>query len=234
MTDNISASNLQKAVLISIVQLHLDKSTNELLLQPEYLRGAIAGMFPSEIMLHQHNENGKVRYNYPLIQYKFIGKNCLLVGIENGARLISNLDLTGEIIALSREKCKILKRDILIQELSFGIMKTIFSYSFLTPWLALNEENYKKYKNLAEWKEKKELLEKILVGNIISMSKGLGYTVPEPIKANISRIREVPTSLKGTPMIGFLGSFSVNFEIPDYFGLGKSVSRGFGTVKRIK
>ena len=29
-------------------------------------------------------------------------------------------------------------------------------------------------------------------------------------------------------MLGFLGTFSVNFEIPDYWGIGKSVSRGFG------
>ncbi len=34
-------------------------------------------------------------------------------------------------------------------------------------------------------------------------------------------------------MLGFLGTFSVNFEIPDYWGIGKSVSRGFGTVKRV-
>jgi hypothetical protein len=33
-------------------------------------------------------------------------------------------------------------------------------------------------------------------------------------------------------MLGFLGTFSVNFEIPDYWGIGKSVSRGFGTVVR--
>ena len=32
---------------------------------------------------------------------------------------------------------------------------------------------------------RKEMLERILVGNIISMSKGLGYTVPEQIEANI-------------------------------------------------
>lgn len=39
-------------------------------------------------------------------------------------------------------------------------------------------------------------------------------------------------------MLGFLGTFSVNFEIPDYRGTGKHVvsdvnllvSRGFGTV----
>ena len=35
-------------------------------------------------------------------------------------------------------------------------------------------------------------------------------------------------------MLVFFGKFSVNFEIPDYWGIGKSVSRGFGTVKRIR
>jgi len=33
-------------------------------------------------------------------------------------------------------------------------------------------------------------------------------------------------------MLGFLGTFSVNFEIHDYWGIGKSMSRGFGTVKK--
>ena len=66
------------------------------------------------------------------------------------------------------------------------------------------------------------------------MSKGIGYTVSEPIKAEIGRLREVKTSLKGTPMLGFLGTFSVNFNIPDYWGIGKSVSRGFGTVVKVK
>ncbi|MEW6006895.1 MAG: CRISPR-associated endonuclease Cas6 [bacterium] len=60
----------------------------------------------------------------------------------------------------------------------------------------------------------------------------MGYTVPEPIKAEIDKIEEVQTSLKGTPMLGFLGDFSINFDIPDYWGIGKSVSRGFGTIVR--
>mgnify|MGYP000253421783 CR=1 FL=1 len=45
--------------------------------------------------------------------------------------------------------------------------------------------------------------------------------------------KEKGEALKGVPMLGFLGTFSVNFEIPDYWGIGKSVSRGFGTVKRV-
>ena len=43
-----------------------------------------------------------------------------------------------------------------------------------------------------------------------------------------------PTArLKGVRMVGFKGTFAVNFELPDYIGLGKSVSRGFGTIKRV-
>jgi len=126
-----------------------------------------------------------------------------------------------------------MEKTITIKEEDIDIQGISLSYSFLTPWLALNEKNYEKYQGLENWAEKKRFLAKILVGNIISMSKGLGYTVPEPIKADISKIREVRTSLKGTPMLGFLGTFSVNFSIPDYFGLGKSVSRGFGTVRRL-
>ena len=80
------------------------------------------------------------------------------------------------------------------------------------------------------WSERRELLENILIGNILSVSKSLGYTVAEPIKAEIGKMREVKTRLKDVPMIGFLGTFSVNFEIPDYWGIGKSVSRGFGTL----
>ena len=34
-------------------------------------------------------------------------------------------------------------------------------------------------------------------------------------------------------MLGFLGTFFVNFSIPDYWGLGKSVSRGFGTIVKM-
>jgi hypothetical protein len=47
------------------------------------------------------------------------------------------------------------------------------------------------------------------------------------------RIAKPPVRLKGVGMTGYKGMFAVNFELPDYIGLGKSVSRGFGTIKRM-
>jgi hypothetical protein len=42
------------------------------------------------------------------------------------------------------------------------------------------------------------------------------------------------TTLKGQTMVGFVGSFTLNLQIPDLLGLGKSVSRGFGTIEERK
>ncbi len=221
-------------ILNSVVVLHFDKPTYGLDIQPKDLRGAIAGLYPNEILLHQHYDDGLVKYKYPLVQYKHINKKCLIIGIEDGAKLLNDLNLIGKTILLFNSKYRIIKKNISFQELSFGITKTVLFYSFLTPWLALNEKNYEQYQKLGTWEKRKVLLEKILIGNIISMSKSLGYTVPEPIRANVDRIKEVKSYLKGTPMLGFIGTFSVNFEIPDYWGIGKSVSRGFGTIKRVK
>jgi hypothetical protein len=218
-------------ILCCIVFLHFDNPIDEFNIQSKDLRGAIAGLYPNEILLHQHYENGTVKYKYPLVQYKVVSRKCTLLGIDEGAELINRLNLIGKTVVFSRQEFKILKKDITFQELPYGTTNTMKYYTFLTPWLALNEKNYEKYLIAGSWEKRKELLESILIGNIISISKSLEYTVTESINANILRIREVKTKLKGNNMLGFLGTFSVNFEIPDYWGIGKSVSRGFGTVK---
>ena len=159
---------------------------------------------------------------------------AIIIGIEEGVDAVKLVVSNLTKLLLNNTEYKIVEKIDTESEIDFGIIKNQLIYSFLAPWLALNERNFEQYQQLEGWTKKKDFLEKILIGNIISMSKGLGYTVSEPIKANIINLREVSTSLKGTPMLGFLGSFSVNFEIPDYWGVGKSVSRGFGTIKRVE
>lgn len=220
-------------ILNCVIHLYFDNSIDKLNIHSKDLRGAIAGLYPNEILLHQHYENGTVKYNYPLVQYKVVSRKFTLVGIEEGAEVINRLNLIGKTVVFSRQEFKILKKDITFQELPYGTTDTMTSYSFLTPWLALNEKNYEKYVMVGSWEKRKKLLESILIGNIISISKSLGYTVSEPINVEIQKMREVKTKLKGTTMLGFLGTFSVNFEIPDYWGIGKSVSRGFGTIKKL-
>ncbi len=200
-----------------------------------HLRGFIAAKFPEYELLHQHdNDKGGLKYLYPKIQYKVLDGIPFILGIDEGTDIVKAVAKKIENVKLAGKDYKIINKTVIEKSSTISIIENPSSYSFLTPWLALNEKNYERYQRCGTWAKRKELLEKTLIGNIISMSKSLGYTVPEPIKAEIINLKEVPTSLKGTPMLGFLGTFSVNFEIPDYWGIGKSVSRGFGTVVRQK
>lgn len=201
---------------------------------PDKLRGFFADRFREYTLVHQHLDNEKLLYKTPMIQYKILDGKPFVLGIDEGLNVLQKIYEDIDYLKIGSSEYKIREKTIILRTDSFGISDEAILYSFLTPWLALNEKNYEQYQKLGIWAKRKELLEKILVGNIISMSKALNYTVPDPIKAEIIRIKEVKTSLKGIPMLGFLGKFSVNFEIPDYWGIGKSVSRGFGTIKRLR
>lgn len=197
------------------------------------LRGYIGRQYPQLALLHNHSSNNSLIYTFPRVLYRIINGYPTIIGIDEGVDTVKQVSHSLTQLSVEGNVCTIEEKKDFEKEVDFGVIKTHLHYSFFTPWLALNEENYERYKKLQTRQERKKLLEKILVGNIISMSKSLGYTVPEPIKANIINFKQIRTSLKGTPMIGFLGTFKVNFEIPNYWGIGKSVSRGFGTVKKI-
>lgn len=50
----------------------------------------------------------------------------------------------------------------------------------------------------------------------------------------IHRFTTTPVQFKNEKMLGVYGQFTSNALVPDYIGLGKSVSRGFGTIIKNK
>jgi len=66
------------------------------------------------------------------------------------------------------------------------------------------------------------------------MAKGLDYIVASQMRLDIVRTRHTSCTVKGVAMLGIMCEFMANCVIPDYLGLGKSVSRGFGAVVGIK
>jgi len=47
-------------------------------------------------------------------------------------------------------------------------------------------------------------------------------------------LKERNILFKGEKMLGFIGEFKVNYILPSYLGIGKGVSRGFGTLISVK
>ncbi len=61
-----------------------------------------------------------------------------------------------------------------------------------------------------------------------------GYAAASQIRLDIGRTRHKSCTVMGVDMLGIMCEFMANFAIPEYMGLGKSVSRGFGAVVRMK
>ncbi len=197
---------------------------------PQKLRGYIGNKFIDYPILHHHSDGQNNIFSYPKVQYKIIGGTPIIIGIEEGAEVLRLI--SGEIneLELGDKKYSVEEKQIIEKRQEFGITKTSQQYVFLTPWLALNEKNYLDYNNLNP-KEQILRLHKIIIGNILSISKYLEYVVVEQIQVK-TKLQPKKVFSKGIPLIGFEGEFQVNFNIPDYFGIGKSVSRGFGTVRK--
>lgn len=213
--------------------------TSELILEtqfslpatPEKLRGTIASLHLDENIYHQHVDSG-LNYTYPRIHYHIIGGTATITGWLEGVEETKKLFQQTNILQIGYKSYRAIRKELKIIEQDFGVTDEQQRYRFVSPWLALNSNNYRKYRGYSR-DEKKRLLEKILIGNLLSVSKGLGYTVKDKISISIIYLRPVECRLKGTQVIGFNGAFEANFALPNLLGVGKSVSRGFGAVMRI-
>ncbi|MDP2846452.1 MAG: CRISPR-associated endonuclease Cas6, partial [Candidatus Methanoperedens sp.] len=122
------------------------------------------------------------------------------------------------------------ERQIIEKTQEFGCSDSLTQYMFIVPWISLNEKNYDSYLKF-DPKNKVKLLHHILAGNLLSISKSLGYVVLNQIKVR-TKLSPIKVYSKGIPLIGFEGEFQINFMIPEYLGIGKSVSRGFGVARK--
>lgn len=197
-------------------------------------RGAIvATMQNAHILFHNHDGDG-FRYAYPLIQYKRINKKAAIVCVGEGTDVIGNFfsNLTHEIrvgdINIELEIDSVKANNIEVQ-----LWDNMFAYR-ITRWLPLNQENYQRYNETESLADRCEMLERILIGNILSFAKCLGEMFNQQLKCNITSIdKSYVVNHKGVKMSAFDLSFKSNISLPDYIGLGKGVSLGAGKVTRV-
>jgi len=197
-------------------------------------RGALIHALGKEadILFHNHQDES-FRYAYPLIQYKRINKKasilCLNQGTETIGKLFSecnfNFNFKGQEVEMEIESIK--ATQFLIQP-----WDTMFSYR-IRKWLPLNQENYKEFIALEGIVEKSTFLEKILIGNILSFSKGINLFLEKEVLCKLLQFDEPKVIIyKGVKMMCFDAEFKSNVSLPDYIGLGKGVSLGMGMITR--
>ncbi len=195
-----------------------------------FLRGFVGNKFRDEPILHHHLEKNYL-YTYPLVQYKVIEGTPVILGINEGATALKNISNEFDNLKLGTSSYKIVEKQTIEKYQNFCFSEKERKYNFVIPWIALNEKNYKEYNSLNK-KEQTLLLHKVLVGNILSVAKAFEYVVLSELKVK-TKVKPVSVVYKGISMIGFTGDFKINFKLPEFIGLGKGVSQGFGTVKSV-
>lgn len=196
-------------------------------------RGAIISKISKDfILFHNHIGNDGYRYNYPLIQYKSINKKAALICIEDGTEEIHELlKLNNWNIEIKSGSLKLSIDQLSANHFTIQVWDKMFNYQ-ISDWLGLNTVNYKKYNSIDGIVEKTQFLEKILIGNMLSFAKGIGYQVDKEIKLSITEItRTKLIRYKDASLQAFDLTFKCNFFIPNYIGLGKGASSGFGVVR---
>ncbi|WP_018621543.1 CRISPR-associated endonuclease Cas6 [Spirosoma luteum] len=210
------------------------------------MRGYFGDLFREQSpLLHNHLESDneetgdvattvvKFRYAYPLVQYKVLRQTPTLVGLGEGAGLLAQLFLQMREIDIDGQSFPVLSKHIRHEQASVGIADDLIEYRFETLWMALNQTNYRDYRHYSQ-AEQQAQLKRVLTSQLLALFREFGLWL-EPHERIMVRldVQERTTQFKNQTMVAFTGSFLANVVLPDGIGLGKAVSRGFGTVQLV-
>ena len=196
-------------------------------------RGAIISTVGNHISLFHNHDGDALVYAYPLIQYKKTDGLLSIVGINEGAEIIDDLWKVGMNFELTIDGEPVTLEVYSKQSYSFEaqISDRPMQTYILTNWLPFNKENYLRYKDTDLLADRISMLERLLIGNILSLLKGLDHWVEEQILVNISEIIKSSTlKYKGIELVSFDVKFKTNITLPLQCGIGKGSSKGFGVI----
>lgn len=199
-------------------------------------RGAVIASMGSNVdmLFHNHYGDKDYKYSYPLVQYKRMGRNACVVlvndAIKSAGPLLSSMS---SVFQIGHRCVEMTIEKVLTETCKIEMSENLTSYK-LRNWLPLNADNYKRYRQMSGMIEQLELLQGILVGNIISMFKGVGITLTEDVKVFINSLSSPrPIEHKGVKLIAFDVEFTSNVSLPNHIGLGKNASLGYGVIEKL-
>ena len=198
-------------------------------------RGAVISKVPKELVLFHNHLGEGFRFSYPLIQYKTIRDKAAIICIGEGTQEISrffeNADLT---LRLGETDAVFSVENVWAGQWILQTWQDTFLYS-VRNWLPLNKTNYEKYGAAEGVMDRIRILESVLTGNLLAMGKGLSHHFEKPVECTITDLSTMRQfTFKGVRLQGLDITFKTNVYLPDFIGLGKGASMGFGVVKQLK
>jgi hypothetical protein len=201
---------------------------------PYFRAAVIEASDRKSTLFHNHDGNNGFIYRYPVLQYKIINKKpsivCLREATDDIHFLLKNKEFHFDI------KGRMMKFEIEDMHMTFVNMQTwdkMFYYN-LHNYIPLNQDSYKEYQGYDSELERIKYLEQKLHGHTLSMMKELQVDEPVELKTSIQKINSTKyIEYKGQFHLTFSMNIKSNLLIPNYIGLGKGVTTGFGIIKQL-
>lgn len=188
---------------------------------------------------HNHdNAQGGYHQRYPLIQYKTNpGKDktrpmllCIENGIEEAHHFFSQADWS---LRIGREEHNMRIARLDVKQYRLEMTDQLLRYR-VHHWQALNREHYEEYQSMQGIASRYALLERLLCAHLLSFARGVNWQLEERFDLNITKsVGEKWTSYKDIKVLCFSLEFSCNLRLPEWIGLGKGSSSGFGVIRPV-
>ena len=115
-----------KIVTVKIIQVQFPNNPMNRFDIPKF-RGYIANRYPKYYLIHNHFENGKLRYGYPLIHFKTIRKIPTIIGIGESIDILKDVFFDVEEIDIDGKRESVWKKSIKVRQEEFGQSKEFFN-----------------------------------------------------------------------------------------------------------
>ena len=185
-------------------------------------------------LLHNHLEDGSLRNGYPLTQYKMIDRVPTILGFNEAADVLIRIFADIAEIRIADQvldaRAKELTHDTIAPTF---LPDTLVRYRLDAPYRGVSQEQYQQWKELDADEDRFVFMQRALVGHLLMVFKGLDVWLEDDQRiVAYPNFRTTLVRMKGYKMTAFTGDFITNVALPDYIGIGKGTSRGFGIIRR--
>jgi len=202
---------------------------------PFIIKGLVMRTFPNEKFVSFINGDLHGVYLYPRIQVKVLRKQLCIFAVNEGISPTRSLLEKMEYLMIEGKRITIIEREEKFQEEELFVItpNQYHKYKFITPWVALNERQLDQYEPLFS-NERRLFLNTLLGKNLEFVADNLGRTPENEIQVRFTSSSLTPKTIEYSKYGSFKGYFTANILLPDYLGLGNSISKGLGTLIKLE
>lgn len=204
-------------------------------------RGAVAKKVGFQHDLYHNHDNsggmdaGEYHHRYPLIQYKQHRGHPMLLCLDDGVEALHHFfeqpSFSLDMGPMSRP-LRVARLDM--HHHDFESRDNEPRRYHLRDWLALNEDNYAAFQQATGLVAQVALLEKILQNQLVALCYAFNHTPPAALDTRIQDLRDRRwVDYKAVKIMCFSLEFTARLHLPNYLGIGKGASTGWGVVRKL-